>query len=120
MSPDGKVRVVVRSKRVPSGTVTLSETMFTLSGVPMGTRTNQLVLYDYVLDEDHQRTIREAQELARRLCLELEVIDSAKQGLFSRLLSSLGRRGSANPTVEVLTSSLTPSGRSPAMVQPQR
>jgi len=100
MSTSGKVRVVVRSRRVPARTVDLSETMYTPYGLPMGKRTSRLLLFDYVLDEDHQRTIQEANELARRLCLDLEIVDSARQGVLGRLLSTLGR-GGANPTIEV-------------------
>jgi hypothetical protein len=101
LSSDGKVRVVVKSRKVPSDVVEFHQTMYSPSGIPMGTRRNRQVLYRYVLDEEHQRTIEEASELARRLCLDLEVVDSGKQGLLGRLLSSLGRRGASNPTVVI-------------------
>jgi hypothetical protein len=117
MSSDGKVRVVVKSRKVPARTVDLSETLYTPSGIPMGKRTNRLVLYDYVLDEDHQRTIQEAHKLARRLCLDLEVIDSARQGVFRRMLSAMGRRGSSSPNIEVSPSSTARPDQSPIAVQ---
>jgi len=101
MSSDGKVRVVVKSRRVPAEVVEFHRTMYSPSGFPMGTKMNRQVLYTYVLDEDHQRTIEEASELARRLRLDLEVVDSGKQGLLGRLLSSLGRKGANNPTIVV-------------------
>jgi len=101
MSSDGRVRVVVRSRKVPADLVEFHLKMYSPSGIPLGTRRNRQVLYRYVLDEDHQRTIEEASELARRLCLDLEVVDSGKQGFLGRLLSSLGRMGASNPTVVV-------------------
>jgi len=101
MNQDGKVRVVVRSRRAPARLFEQSQTMYTPSGIPMGRMSNRSVLYDYVLDEDHLRTIEEARKLARSLCLDLEVVDSGKQGLFGRLLSSFGRRGANPPSVVV-------------------
>jgi len=120
MSSEGKVRVVVRSRKVPADVVEFHQTVYSPSGIPMGTVRNRQVLYRYVLDEDHQRTIEEASELARRLCLELEVVDSGKQGLLGRLLSSLGRRGARNPTIVVspTVSAMNPDS-SPALPQRQ-
>jgi len=118
MSPDGKVTVVVRSRRIPAGVVEVNRKMYSQWGIPMGTITNRLVLYDYVLDEDHQRTIEEASKLARSLCLDLEVVDFGKQGFFGRLLSSIGRRGAGNPTIVVspATTAMT-SDSSPVLSQ---
>jgi hypothetical protein len=101
MSSEGKVRVVVRSRKVPTGFVELHEALYTPSGVRVGRMTTRRLLFDYVLDEDHQRTIQEAHKLARRLCLDLEVVDSSRIGFFGRLVLSLGRRGSASPSIEV-------------------
>jgi len=118
MSSDGKVRVVVRSRKVPDSVVVFNQTMYSPSGIPMGTRMNRQVLYRYVLDEDHERTIEEASKLARRLCLDLEVIDSGKQGLVGRLMSSLGRRSASNPTVVVSPpAAAIASDSSPVMTQ---
>jgi len=116
MSQDGKVRVVVRSRRVPARLFELSQTMYSPSGIPMGTRMNRRVVYDYVLDEDHQRTIAEARKLARSLCLDLEVVDSGKQGLFRRLLSSFGRRGVNAPSVVVSPPSTSMTSDSPPVL----
>ncbi len=99
MSPDGKIKVVVRSRRVPTRIIDLGETLYTPSGIPMGTRVRHSLLYDYVLDRDHQRTIEEARKLANSLCLDLEVVDSARLGFFGRLLSSFSLRGAGNLTV---------------------
>ena len=99
MSSDGKVRVVVKSRRVPSGMVQLRQTTYLFSGIPMTTRTDHRVLYDYILDENHQRAVEGARKLADSLSLGLEVVDSGRQGFFGRLLSSLGRGGAGNPTI---------------------
>jgi hypothetical protein len=101
MSSDGKVRVVVKSRKVPADVVEIHQTLYSPSGIPMGVRKSRQVLFTYVLDEDHQRTIEEARKLASSLCLDLEVVDSGKQGFLERLLSSLGRRGVDKPTVVV-------------------
>ena len=101
MSSDGRVRVVVRSRRVPVDVVEFHQSLYSPSGIPMGIRTHRQVLYAYVLGEDHQRTIEEAAKLARSLCLGLEVIDSGKNGFFRRLLLSLGRSGANTPSIVV-------------------
>lgn len=101
MSEDGKVRVVVRSRKVPADLVEFHQTLYSTSGISIGTRTNRQLVYRYVLDEDHQRTIEEASKLASRLCLDLEVVDTGRQSLLGRLLSSLGGRATSNPVVVV-------------------
>jgi hypothetical protein len=118
MSPDGKVRVVVRSRKVPDSVVELRQTMYSPSGIPMGTTTNRQVLYRYVLDENHQKTIAEASKLAQSLCLDLEVVDSGKQSLFGKLLSSFGRSGASTPTIVVSPpSTAMASDSSPVLTQ---
>lgn len=107
MNSFGKVRVHVKSRKVPAGMVQLHQTTYLLSGIPITTRTVHKVLYDYVLGEDHQRAIEEARRLAGSLCLDLEVIDSGKQGFFSRMLSTLGRGGGEGPSIEVTPHALT-------------
>jgi len=119
MSSDGKVRVVVRSRKVPADVVEFRQAMYSPSGFPMGTRRSRQVVYKYVLNEDHQRTIEEASELARRLCLDLEVVDSGRQGLLDRLLSSLGRRGTSNPTVVVSPSAASMNSDSAPALPPR-
>jgi hypothetical protein len=116
MSADGRVRVLVKSRRVPSGMVHLHHTTYSLYGVPMVTRTDHRMLFDYVLGEDHQRAIEEARKLAGSLGLGLEVVDSGKQGFFGRLLSSFGRGGAENPTIEVVPTAMQmTSGTSPIL-----
>ena len=118
MSSDGKVRVLVKSRKVPAGMVQLQQTTYMLSGIPT-TRTDRRVLYDYVLDDDHQKAIEEARKLARALSLDLEIVDSARRGFFGRLLGSLGRGGAGNPTIEVSPTAVT-MPLDPTSVLPRR
>lgn len=101
MSPDGKVKVVVRSRRVPVRTVDVRVPVFSTSGVFMGTRSNRLVLYGSALDDNHKRAIEEGQKLSCSLGLDLEVVDASKSGLFRRMLSLLGLGGSELPALTV-------------------
>jgi len=82
----------------------------------MATTTDHKVLYDFVLDEEHQRAIEEARKLAGSLCLDLEVIDSGRQGFIARLLSHLGRGGAGNPTIEVSPPPMTVASDSPSVL----
>lgn len=101
MSPDGKVQVVVRSRRVPVRTVEVSAPVFSPTGVFVGTRRNRLVLYGSALDDTHRRAIEEGQKLSCNLGLDLEVVDASKSSLLRRILSSLGLGGSKLPTLMV-------------------
>ena len=116
MSPDGKVRVVVRSRRVPARLFELNQTMYSVSGIRLGTRTNRRVLYSYILDEDQKRTIDEARKLAQSLCLDLEVVDSGKRGIFARILSSVGRNGAKAPSVVVSPPSTSMTSDAPPVL----
>jgi hypothetical protein len=103
MVPEGKVRVVVRSRRVPTDTVDFHAPIYSgsTSGILMGSRRKRIVLYDYVLNEDHKRAIEEASNISRRLGLELEVVDASKQGILGRVLTSLGLKTSRGLTLLV-------------------
>jgi hypothetical protein len=50
-----------------------------------------------MLDEEYRRAIDEGQKLSRNLGLDLEVVDSAKNGVLGRILSSLGLSGPGRP-----------------------
>jgi hypothetical protein len=101
MSPEGKVQVRVKSRRVPVRTVEVLEPLFSPSGVFMGTRRSKLVLYDNALNQEHQRAIDEGRRLSCHLGFELEVVDSSRSGFFRRMLSSLGRGASESPALMV-------------------
>jgi len=119
MSSDGKIRVVVRSRKVPSRTVEISEPVYSTSGIPMWTRRNRLIVYDYVLDEEHNKAIQEGRRLACSLGLDLEVVDATRRGILGRVRSSLGRGHGRRPTLEITPSSKGRQGMS-STVQPVR
>lgn len=103
MISEGKVRVVVRSRKVPIGTIDFREPIYSGStaGLLVGARRNRLVLYGSVLDEQHRRAIEEGDRISRSLGLQLEIVDASKQGILRRLLSSLGRATPHGPTLVV-------------------
>ena len=101
MKPEGKVQVVVRSRRVPIGIGYHTEPVYSTSGVLVGSRPTRFVLFGTMLDEEYRRAIDEGQRLSRNLGLDLEVVDSAKNGVFARILSSLGLSGPGRPMVVV-------------------
>ena len=101
MTPDGKVRVMVKSRRVPVGAVDISIPVFSASGLPLGAKRDRVILYDYVLDGEHERAVQEAQKISSRLGVELEVIDSGKRGFLKTLLSSLRLGRFRRPTIVV-------------------
>jgi len=100
----GKIRVTVRSRKVPSRTVDFTEPVYSTSGVLMGTRSNRLIIYDDVLDEAQRKAIEEGRKLSCTLGLDLEVIDRSNASLFSRVLSRLSRDGSTHISVDVTPS----------------
>jgi hypothetical protein len=85
---NGRIKVVVRSSRVPVGL-----TQFTMPGLgPIGLATStrvRSVIFADVLDEPQQRLLEEARRLARASCFDLEVVDLGKQNLFQRAVSRL-------------------------------
>ena len=92
---NGKVRVVVRSTRVPVGLTqfTMPLTQFTVSGsspagFPMNTQVRSMVFAN-VLDPAQQRLLEEARHLAEASCLDLEVVDLQKQNVLRRAVSRL-------------------------------
>jgi hypothetical protein len=119
MSRGGRVRIVVRSRKVPARTVDVIEPIYSTSGIPMGTRRNRLVVYDFVLDEEHNRAIQAGQKLACNLGLELEIIDAGKRSILGRVLSLLGRGRGGGPTLEITPS---PKGgqEMPSVIRPVR
>ena len=101
MKPDGKVKVMVKSRRVPAEVVTVSRPVYSASGLPLGTQTERLIRYDYVLDGDHQVAIHDAQRISDALGLDLEIVDASRQGFLGRLLSALGPGRGGRPTIVV-------------------
>jgi hypothetical protein len=90
MKSEGKIQVVVRSRKTPIGTVLRTEPIYSTSGLLVGYRPSVSVLYRTSIDEDHRRTLAEAQKLASSLGIGLEVIDESRLGLLSGLLHGFG------------------------------
>jgi len=114
MSIEGKVQVVVRSRRVPVGTVFRTEPVYSSSGLLVGYRPIKSVLFGTSLDEDHRRTIEEAQKLAYSLGMGLEVVDESRSGLLSRFMSTLRRGVFRYPSVIVSPSTAMMASDSPS------
>ena len=120
MKPDGKVRVLVKSRRVPAGTIDVPRTLFSFSGLPLGTATDRLIRYDRFLDEEHQTAVEKARRISDDLGLDLEIVDLGRQGFFGRLLSSLGLGGRGGPTIVVSPSYGASSPEIPQPLVPVR
>lgn len=93
----GKVRVVIRTRRVPVGIAMATKPLFAPSGVLLGSTTSRVVLFESRLDDAHREAIEEGRRLSSRLGLDLEVVDASKSGPLKRLLS-LVRRGASAET----------------------
>lgn len=99
MSTEGKVQVVVRSRKVPCGTTEVSLPLFSPLGLRMGETRDRMVLYESVLDEMQHKAIDEGKELARAMGLELEVVDESKVNFLNRVASALSRRSFRPPAL---------------------
>jgi len=108
MSSDGKVKVIVRSRRVPARTVDICQRVYAPSGIPMGTETSRLIVYDYILDEEHRRAVEEGKRLSSSMGLDLEVVDASRRGVFGRAFSSFLSR-SRGPQLLVTLARANPS-----------
>jgi hypothetical protein len=101
MTSEGKVRVVVKSRKVPTGIVELVTPEFVPSGFLVGMRSRSGVIYDFVLDSEQTKAIEEGYKLSCSLGLELEIVDRSKLGIFRRILPSLRRVKSRAPTLVI-------------------
>ena len=94
MSSEGKVQVLVRSKKIPVASVLRTEPVYSPSGLLVGSKPVRMVLYGTKLDDEQHRAIEQGQKVSRSLGLDLEVVDVSKIGFLGRLRSSLGAGGS--------------------------
>ncbi len=104
MSPEGRVQVVVRGRKVPVGTILVTEPVYATFGIRVGTKATRRVLYDTVYGDEHRRAVEEAQKLAHSLGMGLEVVDESRLGPLARIRFVLGRGGSRYPSVVVTPS----------------
>jgi hypothetical protein len=104
MTDIGKVRVLVRSTRVPVRTTVLRRPVYSHHGIRISTDEELKVVYEDVLDEQSKEAIRHASKLSQSLGLRLELVDMPKKNLFGRVISYLARR-SPSATITIVPSS---------------
>jgi hypothetical protein len=93
---NGKIRLVLRSKRVAriaefSSAGVSSSSLMSWHGPLATSGKKRVVVYDYVFDDKQKRALEEARSLAKRTGLALQVTDLSRQNAMERALrSSLG------------------------------
>ena len=98
---EGKVQVVVRSRKIPVETIELNLTRMSSPGALVAKERNRAILYRDALDEENQRAIQEGRRLADEMGLRLEVVDESRSSFFRRALSSLGRGSPSSPKLVI-------------------
>ena len=99
VSESGKLRLVLRSKRVArvaefSGSGGSPNSLMSWYGPLFPSQKSRTVVYDYVFDDKQAKALDEARNLAKRTGLVLEVTDMSRQNALERALkSSLGKVG---------------------------
>jgi hypothetical protein len=83
----GKLRVFVRSRKVPVGLTEFSMPTVTGSWI-LSQSPVRAVVYANVLDDAQESLVSEAQRLACSSGLDLEVVDLGKMGVLQRILWS--------------------------------
>ena len=101
MKSNGKVRVVVQSRWVPSGLTEVQRPMGISSGFYFAPSVERKVIYQSVLDETQARAIEEARRLATDLGLKLEVVDTARSNVVRRALSKLASSRGTLPSLSI-------------------
>ncbi len=84
----GKIRVVLKSRRVLVGSTTVRNTLYSQNGFPYGVEARRIELYGRIFDEPHLKAMEEGRRLARDLGVELEVVDRSELNPIKRILSS--------------------------------
>jgi hypothetical protein len=97
MSFTGKVRVMVRSRRVPVETAVIGRPIITPHGM-FGTVPKRTIVYRTKFDQSDEEAIQEGRRLSSDLGLDLEVVDLSRLNPFRRLASSF-RLGSVPITI---------------------
>lgn len=107
MSESGKVRVIVRSQRIPVRVFEFQQPVYSQSGIRLGSETKRKIIYDTELDAQYLAAIGEARKLSCNLGLELEVVDKGRSGLLGRFITSLTSRRSRGPILVVTAPSVS-------------
>ena len=93
MSSTGKVRVVVRSRKVPVGMTTFERPIFTSHGI-FGKELRQAIVYKSIFDPRDEQALQDGRKLSSDYGLELEVVDLGKSSPIKRIALSLLRNSS--------------------------
>ena len=108
MSTDGKVSVLVKSRRVPVRTLSLQRPIYLPSGLMVGSQLQRVVVYGTALDPSQAQAIKEGKRLSCSLDLDFEVIDSSKASPFRRLFMRLSGAG-PQPSLILVPNTAAPS-----------
>jgi hypothetical protein len=90
---NGKLQIVVRSKKVLVRVERFDVPVMTQDGRVSFINRGTLKVYDYVFDEAQARVLRETRELANKSGLVLKVTDLTRQSLLRRMVRSALRKG---------------------------
>ncbi len=110
MSPDGKVRVVVRSRKVPARSFSWQVSSYTIHGIFEESQTRHGVTYERELEPPHLRAVEEAKRLSDSTGLELEVVDLGKQNFLQRLVGGVIDRDGVSSLPEIRLQVPNPTG----------
>ena len=84
-STNGRLKLVLSSKKVLARVDLVEDSLLAWDGT-VRVRKRRVRVYDYVLNEKQASALSEAQELARRKGLVLEVTDLSRQSALRRVL----------------------------------
>lgn len=104
MSRTDKVRVVVRSHKVPARIFEYGRPVGVSPGFYFPSASEQRVAYDSIFDAPQLKAIDEAKRLAADLGLPLEIFDEAKANPFRRALTRLVSASREQPSLTLTKS----------------
>lgn len=103
MTNGDKVRIAVRSHRVPVGVIEFQKPIEVQSGFSYSS-TERRVVYESIFDDSQLQAIEEARRLSRDLGLQLEIVDMASTNPLRSMISRITSLGRSTPSL-VLTKS---------------
>ena len=106
---NGKLQLVVRSKKVLARTERFDVPVMMQDGRVSFINRGTLKVYDYLFDATQEKALREARDLACRSGMTLEVTDLTRQSPFRRIARLLLGRNSPLWSAPNLIVGLTPA-----------